>query len=136
MTAFSSDESTMVAVFDPSRMTHVSGGENVIVSLAADTIKDSTPTSPLLLACTPARTHEQVSTEAVAWREQDRARNYCSIPPVRVTAKDAARLQSSGYVRVNLRWQRFFDLGELLLSVDRVVNPQQNDKQHPKSDHQ
>jgi beta-glucosidase len=43
LTAFSSDGSMMVAVFDRSRMTHMAGGEDVIVSLAADTVKDGTP---------------------------------------------------------------------------------------------
>jgi beta-glucosidase len=43
ITAFSSDGSTMVAIFDRSRLTHVAAGQNVIVSLAADTVKDSTP---------------------------------------------------------------------------------------------
>ena len=46
------------------------------------------------------------------------------------------RLRALCYVRISLRRQRFLDLGELLLSVNRVVNPQQNDKQHPESDHQ
>jgi beta-glucosidase len=43
ITAFSSDGSTMVAIFDRSSLTHVAAGQNVVVSLAADTIKDGTP---------------------------------------------------------------------------------------------
>jgi beta-glucosidase len=43
ITAFSSDGSTMVAIFDRSSLTHVAAGQNVVVSLAADTVKDGTP---------------------------------------------------------------------------------------------
>jgi beta-glucosidase len=42
-TAFSSDGRTMVAIFDRSRLRHLAAGQNVIVSLAADTMKDDTP---------------------------------------------------------------------------------------------
>ena len=33
----------MVATFDGSRLRHLPAGQNVIVSLAADTVKDGTP---------------------------------------------------------------------------------------------
>jgi len=43
VTAFSSDERTMVAIFESNRVRQLPTGENVIVSLAADTVKDGTP---------------------------------------------------------------------------------------------
>ncbi len=43
ITAFSSDGSTMVAIFDRSQLRRLPAGQNVVVSLAADTVKDGTP---------------------------------------------------------------------------------------------
>src|SRR6185312_8395898 len=43
ITAFSSDGSTMVAIFDRSQLRRLPAGPNVVVALAADTVKDGTP---------------------------------------------------------------------------------------------
>ena len=43
ITAFSSDGSTLVAIFDRSGLRNLAAGQNEIVSLAADTVKDGTP---------------------------------------------------------------------------------------------
>jgi hypothetical protein len=42
-TALSSDQRTMVASFDPTRLTQLATGENVVVSLAADIVRNGTP---------------------------------------------------------------------------------------------
>jgi beta-glucosidase len=43
ITAFSSDGGTMVAIFDRRQLRHLAAGQNLLVSLAADTVKDGSP---------------------------------------------------------------------------------------------